>query len=155
MTLQADFTEGPEFLVPLVKSIEGGSDLVAGAVQEIGAEPRAVRFLRWVAAKLLSGSAASAPIQDPTCGLRAYRVVVVKKALRERDDRPLCSGSGWAANVELARELTPFARRISDIPVTLRYDLRRRGTRMKPVSTIRQLFRVRHREWLPSQEGAR
>ena len=155
VTLQADFTEGPEFLVPLVKAVEGGADLVSGVVEEIGGEPKRVGFLRWLAARLLRGATTSAPVQDPLCGLRAYRVVVVRKALRERGDEPLTRGSGWAANLQLARELAPHARRIHDAPVTLRYDLRKRASRMKILPTVRDLARVRKLGWLPSEEGVR
>jgi len=153
VTLQADFTEGPEHLVPLVKAIEGGADIVSGMVEEIGGQPRSVEFLRWLARRVLRGSTAAAPVRDPLCGLRAYRVVVLRKALRERGERPLAEGSGWTANLELARELTPYARRISDTPVSLRYDLRRRRSRMRLISTIRGLLRARKLAWLPSQEG--
>ncbi len=155
VTLQADFTEGPEYLVPLVKSIEGGADLVAGEVENVNAQPRRVRLLRWLTGRMLSGIQANAPVRDPLCGLRAYRVVVVRKALRERDDRPLATGSGWAANVELAHALTQFARRINDTPVTLRYDLRRRSSRMRLIPTLRQLSRLRGLVWLRAEEGAR
>lgn len=155
VTVQADFTEGPEHLVPLVKSIEGGADLAAGMVEAVDAQPQRVRVLRWLAARLLAGMRATAPVRDPLCGLRGYRVVVVRKALRDRGDRPLAVESGWGANVELAQALAPYARRISDTPVTLRYDLRRRPTRMKLVPTLRQLFRVRRLAWLPSQDTGR
>lgn len=154
VTLQADFTEGPDDIVPLIKAIEGGADLVAGAVDSIGDPPRAVRFSRWAADRLLRASTASAPVSDPTCGLRAYRVVVVKKALREQGDAPLVETNGLAANVELLRVLAPHARRIQDAPVALRYDLRRRGSRMKPLSTTLDLFKIRKKPWAPSEHTA-
>lgn len=151
VTLQGDFTEGPDDIVPLIKAIEGGADLVAGSVGSVGTPPRAVKLSRWAADRLLRSSLASAPVSDPTCGLRAYRVVVVKKALRDRGDAPLVQGNGLVANVELLRTLAPHARRIQDTPIALRYDLRKRGSRMKPLSTTLDLFKIRNRPWLPSE----
>ncbi len=151
VTLQGDFTEGPEDVIPLIKAIEGGADLVAGAVDSVGDPPRAVRFSRWAADRLLKSSLSTAPVSDPTCGVRAYRVVVVKKALRDRGSAPLVEGQGLAANVELLRILAPHARRIQDTPITLRYDLRRRGSRMKPLTSALDLFRIRKRPWIPNE----
>ena len=37
-TLQGDFTEHPEYLVPLVKSLEGGADVVAGRLLKCGSQ---------------------------------------------------------------------------------------------------------------------
>ncbi len=154
VTLQGDFTEGPEDIVPLIKAIEGGADLVAGAVESVGHPPRAVRFSRWTAERLLKASTQASPVSDPTCGLRAYRVVVVKKALRDRGDVALVDGSGPAVNVELLRLLAPHARRIQDTPVALRYDLRRRGSRMKPLTTTLDLLKIRKRPWVPNEATA-
>jgi len=154
VTLQGDFTEGPEHVVTMVKAIEGGADLVTGAVSDAGEPPRRVRMARWAATRLLRDTALRAEVSDPACGLRAYRVVVLKKALREMDESPLSLGDGFAANVEMLRLISPHARRIQEVPVALRYDLRRRPSRMKLLKTIRELLRVRSRPWLPREEAA-
>ena len=66
---------------------------------------------------------AESPVDDPLCGFRAYRAVVVKKALRVVGDSPLLRRDGWAANAELMKVLTPFTRRIAEAPpgTALRY----------------------------------
>jgi len=57
VTLQGDFTEHPEHLVPLVKALEGGADVVAGSLREVpeGA-PLPIRLARWVAPRLMKSS---------------------------------------------------------------------------------------------------
>lgn len=146
VTLQGDFTEGPEHIVTLAKSIEGGADLVAGRASNVGAVPRPVRFSKWAAPILLRGTLRNAPVPDPLCGLRAYRVIVLRKALRDRSG-PLVSAEGWAANLEMLRALAPHARRLAHVPVELRYDLRQRPSRVRPLSTLRSIAGVRRGGW--------
>ncbi|NNF29169.1 MAG: glycosyltransferase family 2 protein [Gemmatimonadetes bacterium] len=143
VTMQGDFTESPDYLTTLIKTYEGGADIVAGTLEEdIVSAPRRVRLARWMAGLALRRAYADAPVGDPLCGFRAYRAVVVKKALRVVGDAPLLRRDGWAANAELMKVLTPFTRRIAEAPLGLRYDIRWRATRVKPIQTVREVLRV-------------
>lgn len=143
VTMQGDFTENPAHLEALIKTYEGGADIVAGTrEEEIVDAPRRVRFARWLGEMALRRAYAGAPVEDPLCGFRAYRAVVVKKALRAAGDRPLLTRDGWAANAELLKVLVPFTRRVAEAPLGLRYDIRRRGSRVRPLSTLREILRV-------------
>jgi hypothetical protein len=104
---------------------------------------------------LLKRSVGKAPVSDPLGGLRAYRVIVLKKALRDRPT-PLITSDGWAANVELLGRLAPHARRITEAPLAMRYDLQMRPSRFKPVRTLWSLARLRASLWAaaPSVEAA-
>ncbi len=149
VTLQADFTESPEYIVPLVKTLEGGADIVAGAVrQEEGEVPRAVRWTRRAASVFMGPALRQAPVSDPICGFRAYRVIVLKKALRAADEAPLIRTDGWGANLELLSVVAPHARRIEEVPLSLRFDLRSRESRFRPFHAFKSLYRARGRtEW--------
>lgn len=156
VVMQADFTEDPKDLVPLVKLIEGGADIVAGcAAGAEGEPPKGTKMVRWATEKLLKRVVGAAPVSDPLGGLRAYRVIVLKKALRERVE-PLITTDGWAANVELLGRLAPHARRIAEAPLALRYDLQVRPSRFRPVLTLWSLARLRASLWAtpPSVEAA-
>jgi glycosyltransferase involved in cell wall biosynthesis len=156
VVMQADFTEDPEDMVPLLKLIEGGADIVAGCVTATkGAPPKGVKQVRWVTDRLLKRVLGRAPVSDPLGGLRAYRVIVLKKALRDRAT-PLLTSDGWAANVELLGKLAPHARRIAEAPLALRYDLQMRPSRFRPVRTLWSLARLRASLWAtpPSVEAA-
>ncbi|MGI9626756.1 MAG: glycosyltransferase family 2 protein [Longimicrobiales bacterium] len=143
ITMQGDFTENPEYLKALIKTYEGGADVVAGKLEEdIVSSPRRVRLTRWMGDMALKRAYSSSPIESPLCGFRAYRAVVIKKALRAAGDRPLLTREGWAANAELMKILAPFSRRIAEAPLGLRYDIRWRPSRVKPVSTVREILRV-------------
>lgn len=143
VVLQADFTEDPADLETLVKAIEGGADIVSGAETTDGhASRRGIRMARWMAPLVLGRAFQGAPVSDPLCGFRAYRLIVLKKALR--DGGLLARADGrWAANVELLSTLAPHARRIEESPVALRYDLLTRESRFRPLRTLRGLLRVR------------
>lgn len=156
VVMQGDFTESPQDIVPLVKMLEGGADIVAGQVTDEGVVmPRAMRIVRWVAQTLLRGVFARAPVSDPLSGLRVYRIIVLKKALRQlAEDGRLIRSDGWAANVELLDKLVPHARRIAEVPLGLRYDLQVRPSRFKPGKTLVALARLRGLWSAPSPEAA-
>jgi hypothetical protein len=87
-----------------------------------------------------------APVADPLCGLRAYRVVVLRKALR--DDAPLCAADEpWAANLELLARTAPHARRIEEVELAVRPDRRARPSRFRALRTLRGLARLRGNRW--------
>ncbi len=144
VTMQGDFTDHPDHLPSLVKSFEGGADIVFGeAVPEVVSPPFTVRLAGRIARMVLGRRLGAEPPGDPLQGFRAYRAIVVRKALREAGSRPLISTDGWAANAELMKVLTPYARRASAVPLEKRYDMRRRPTRVQILATIREILRLR------------
>ena len=156
VVLQADFTESPDYLVPLIKALEGGADVVAGVVEENGRPaPSAVRVARRVGPWVLGRAHGLAPVSDPLCGFRAYRLIVLKKALADFKNRPFLTTDGWASNVELLGLVVPHARRIAEAPLTMQYDTDgRRPSRLSAIRTLRGLLRVRKERWEgPVREG--
>jgi hypothetical protein len=144
VTLQGDFTEHPEHLVPLIKTLEGGADVVAGSLAKgAGGLPIPVRFARWAAPRILGPSLQGCPVSDPLCGYRIYRVIVLKKALRDLGSSPLLRRPGWAANLELLELAVHHARRVEEVPLGLRYDIRTRRSRFKTIRTLMEISRIR------------
>jgi glycosyltransferase involved in cell wall biosynthesis len=147
VVLQGDFTENPEHLVALVKAFEGGADVAAGNIEANGRPvPSQVKWARRIAPLVLGRAHAAAPVADPLCGFRVYRLVVLKKVFRDQPG-PLLTGEGWAANLELLGLVVPHARRISESPLNLRYDMHQRPSRVKAIRTLRGLLRVRRQKW--------
>lgn len=144
VTMQGDFTEHPSGLRALVRTFEGGADIVAcESAGEPADHPWTVRLTRRLGRIALGRPAPDDPGVDPLTGFRAYRAVVVRKALRAAVDRPLVTTDGWAANAELMKVLAPFARRVAQVPLGLRYDIRWRASRVRVLATLRQILRVR------------
>ena len=156
VVLQADFTERPDDIVTVVKLLEGGADIVAGSISEDDASSvRGFRTVRWAARTFLRKLISGAPVSDPLAGLRAYRVIVLKKAFRDRsEDDPLIRSDGWAANVELLGRLAPHARRITEAPLRLRYDLQARPSRFRPWRTFVGLAKLPGSVWSADVEAA-
>lgn len=156
VTLQGDFTEHPQDLVALVKTLEGGADVVAGNFEEIrNGVPFSVRLARWAAPRVLGSSFHACPVSDPFCGYRIYRVIVLKKALRDLGDVPMVRHPGWAANVSLLEMAVHYARRVEEVSLGLRYDIRTRKTRFRPLQTLRSLSRIRGKvDWTPGEDVA-
>jgi len=160
--LQADFTESPDYIVPLIKALEGGADVVAGVVEgNDGSDngrsvPRAVRMARRMAPWVLGRAYGRAPVSNPLSGFRAYRLIVLKKALAEFRGRSFLTTEGWASNVELLGLVAPHARRIVEAPLTMRYNIDGRPSRLSAVRTLRGLLRVRRERWeMPAKEGTK
>ena len=148
VTIQADFTENPEDLVPMVKAIEGGADMVVGAPSPGGERlTNSIRVSRWLAGMFLGRGLRGAPVSDPLSGFRAYRIVVLRKAFREEEGGVLAPASrgGWASNLELLNLTVPHARRIEESPVRPRRAHRSRDSRFRPVQELRSLLPLRGR----------
>lgn len=155
VTMQADFSDDPEGIVPLMKTIEGGADIVSAAFTD---EPpgltRTARFVRWFARMLLRGALASAPVSEPLGGFRAYRIMVLKKMFAEADEGGLALGEGWACNLELLQHALLYARSVAEAVVEEPRNRRVRRSRFKVWRTMRGLGRVRGRLSFAVAEGS-
>ncbi len=138
--LQGDFTESPEHLPELVKRFEGGADLVAVHRTMSDATPaderRLRRWGRWAVKPFLR----LPPVADPFTGFRLVRISVLRDLLRALGGTPVCSGEGWAANIDFALNVAPFARRIENVEFAPRYDVRQRASRRRGWADVVALF---------------
>ena len=153
LVLQADFTDDLDSIEEQVKTLEGGADIVVGAVREWSPEttPKGVAWARRLAPWVLGPALRGAPA-DPLTGFRAYRLIVVKKALRD-DDAPIAtSEEPWVANLETLHRLAPEARRIEEVDVHMRYERHARESRFRAPRALKALFACRGRRW-PAGEG--
>ncbi|MEO6443678.1 MAG: glycosyltransferase family 2 protein [Gemmatimonadaceae bacterium] len=141
ITLQADFTDQPEFIPELVKRFEGGADIVVAQSEAKTAAPKPVRQFRTYAPWALKFSVKTPGVTDPVGCFRLHRVSVLRDALQAAGETPMLSANGLAANVELLLATTPHARRVETITLPSRYDLRPRDSRVKPLSDAYNLFR--------------
>jgi len=154
VVLQGDLTDDPAYLVDLVKALEGGADIVAGAAADAGpGVPGPFRWGRRLAPWVLGRAYRSAPVSDPLCGLRAYRVIVLKKALRDDEVALAEAREPWVANLEILRRVLPHARRVESVPLALRYNLLARESRFRAGHALKRLFSQRSQPWPTSGEA--
>ncbi len=140
VTLQADFTDEPEDIVPLIKKIEQGADIVGG---ERASDRRPEMLERWLVRwqhRLLRRTAWPDQAGDPLSGFRVYRVSTIQRALEEVGEKRLLAWDGAIADAELLRAAAPHARRIESVDLVFRPDRRQRPTR---ASTWERLKRLR------------
>lgn len=153
VTLQGDFSEDPADMVPMIKAVEGGADLVAGRLEAGRNElPFRLRASRRLAGLFLQRSLRGAPVSDPLAGFRAYRVIVIRKAFRTDETGPTPPSGVWAANLFFLSRTAPHARRIDETPYRLRLEHRPRDSRFRPLGTLRGLATLRALSW-PEPRG--
>ncbi|HKN59251.1 MAG TPA: glycosyltransferase family 2 protein [Gemmatimonadaceae bacterium] len=140
VVMQADFTDQPEHIPELVKRFEGGADIVA-ARQEMNEAPTAVRRLRRFANWIQRTGLPRTEAADPFTTYRLYRISVLRELIKAIGDEPVVSSNGWAANMELLLKARPFARRVENVDLAPRYDVRTRETRVRPVADALSLVR--------------
>jgi len=75
-------------------------------------------------------------IKDYTCGFRAFRLNVIKKAYTE--NKKFFSEKGFSASADILLKLFKYKNDISfdEIPINLRYDLKKGESKMKILKTI-------------------
>jgi glycosyltransferase involved in cell wall biosynthesis len=144
IVMQGDFTDQPEYIPELVKRFEGGADIVA-ARQELDEAPAPVRTLRRLASWMQRSDIPKAPSADPFATFRLYRISVLRDLLKFTAEKPLITSNGWAANLELLLKATRFARRVENVDLAPRYDLRTRESRVRPVADAFRLYRFSRR----------
>ena len=148
VVIQGDFTDDPEHIAALVRAVEGGADVVAGNVRRSGSEiPYSIKIARLMAPMILGKAYSRAPVSDPFCGFRAYRLIVFKKIIEGNQNGYLLPKNGWTANFQLLRVIAPYARRITEIPMSISYDIRKRPSRFRVFRTLRSLLGVRKENW--------
>lgn len=138
ITLQADFTEDPDIVPTLVKKIEAGADIVATTIEVEAEMPRTYRWGRKLFHWLLRGRE-WALFGDPLSGLRAYRVVTMKRALESRGAGRLLSWNDWGANVELLSLTVPHSRRTDVVDATLKHHRHQRDSRFSFMDLLREV----------------
>jgi hypothetical protein len=129
VTMQADFTDDPNEIAALLKRVEAGADVVCANAELPQTAPRPQRWIRRVGNFLVRRRGWPEGVSDPLSGYRAYRVLVVKRALEERNGGRLLTWEGWSASAELLKLVQPHSRRTESIITTQRIDRQQRPSR--------------------------
>jgi dolichol-phosphate mannosyltransferase len=135
-TMDADHTHPPEILPLMVAAAQRGADLVIASRFVPGASVHGLDALRrlvsrvasWVLRVLFPGA------RDYTCGYRVYRLSLLDWG-RRRYGAAFLNQRGFSVMVDLLLKLRRRARRIEEVPLTLRYDRKRGASKMKLLRT--------------------
>lgn len=141
VTMDADNTHLPGLMFRLVRLIREGNDVVIASRYQRGAKIRGLslyrRFLSYTAALLFRTIFPMAGARDYTCGYRAYRASLLKKAFHEYGPQ-FISEPGFSCMVDILIKLRKFDPIVEEAPLILRYDQKKSSSKMNVGRTIRQ-----------------
>jgi len=150
ITMDADETHLPGLIPRMVEMIHEGRDVVVASRYQPGACVAGVSFPRRLlsyGASVLFRMAFPTPgVRDFTCGYRAYRGAILRRAVATCGDN-FVESDGFACMAELVLTLRSMDAIFGEVPIVLRYDLKHGGSKMRIAKTIRQSIAVllRHR----------
>jgi hypothetical protein len=139
IALQADFSDEPDDVVPLIKRLEAGADVAVGNKVSSTPETRTRRWSRSLARFFARGQKWPEGVVTPFDGFRAYRLYAVKRAIEDAGGRRLVRYDGWAGHAELLRAVLPHARRVDVVDVDDRPDRLQRPRREKAFAAAMQV----------------
>jgi dolichol-phosphate mannosyltransferase len=141
VTMDADNTHKPAQVPQLLTALERGADIVVASRYRPGAEIHGLSQFR----ELLSRCAGIVfqiccpvrGVRDYTCGYRAYRAGLVQRGLKLYGAE-FVSETGFSCIVDTLLKLNKMGGRATEIPLVLRYDLKKGQSKMRVVKTTFQ-----------------
>lgn len=139
-TMDADGTHDPALLPQLVDLVRGGADVAiasrfAPGGGEVGLSlPRRVFSL---GARVVLSTLRPVPgVRDYTCGYRAYRGGLLRRALEVHGPAGLVSSSGFACTAEVLLKLAALGARCAEAPMVLHYEQKAGRSKMRVGRTL-------------------
>lgn len=153
ITMDADDTHPPALIPSLLTGLAGGAEVVVASRYVAGARVHGVplrrRLLSRAAAALVQRGMPRCGARDVTCGFRAYRAAVLRRAV----DRygVLVEADGFACMLDLLLKMGGVGARVVEVPIELRYDRKRGASKLRVLRTVAETMRVlrRHRSAPP------
>jgi dolichol-phosphate mannosyltransferase len=140
ITMDADETHTPGLIVRMVRMIREGHDVVIASRYCPGARVFGVsrfrRFLSYGGSMLFRVAFPTSGVRDFTCGYRAYRGGVLRKALATYGDR-FVDSDGFQCMVDILLKLRSMDVIFGEVPLLLRYDLKQGKSKMRIAKTVR------------------
>jgi dolichol-phosphate mannosyltransferase len=150
VTMDADESHSPELIPSLVEKIGEGHDVVIASRFRPGAGVRGLALHRvWISqlSALLFRVLFPIPgVRDFTCGFRAYRAEALHLAYAHYGDA-LVDQPGFQCMADVLLKMRRLPLAFGEIPMLLRYDLKKSGSKMRiartSFATLRLLWKRR------------
>ena len=141
VTMDADDTHPPGLTERMVGLIGEGHDVVIASRFRPGARvlgvPRHRQALS-IGARMLFQAAFRIPgVRDYTCGFRAYRAEVLRRAMADYGDQ-FVSETGFSCMADVLLKLRKYPLVMGEAPLILRYDQKGGASKMQVLRTVRQ-----------------
>lgn len=145
VTMDADDSHDPAMIPDMLQALGNGADITIASRYRKGA--RIVGLSRW--RQFLSSGAGilyrvSTPmkgVRDFTCGYRAYKVALLKKAMNHYGER-FIEQQGFACMAEILLKLRVFKPVVKEFPMVLRYDQKKGASKMNIWKTVRSSLSI-------------
>lgn len=151
VTMDGDNTHPSGLILRMYRMIREGSDVVIASRYQPGARVIGVTPFRQMlslgASVLFRATFPIHGVRDYTCGYRAYRARLLRRAVEDLGDR-LISESGFSCMVELLLRMRRMEAIMSEVPMILRYDHKVGASKMNVRKTVMQTLRLLVRERL-------
>ena len=148
VALDADDSQNPFLISRMVTQITEGSDIVIASRYRNGARIKGLtRFREFTsigAGALFRVFAPVRGVRDYTCGFRAYRSGLLRRAFEHYGDR-FIEEQGFGCMAEILLKLSRFNPIIHELPMILRYDLKMGASKMNVMKTVRQTLKLLYR----------
>ncbi len=145
ITMDADNTHLPGLIIRMVRLINEGNDIVVSSRFVSGSRVRGVPLFR----RLLSRTSGIIfkilfpidGVSDYTCGFRAYRVGIIKKGIGIYGVK-FISEKGFSCMVDILLKLRRLDPICVEVPMILRYDLKKGKSKMDVGKTIAETLQL-------------
>lgn len=150
VTMDADNTHPPQLISRMVPMIREGRDVVIASRFQPGGHVVGLSRFREVlslgASWMMRFLFGVRGCRDYTCGFRAYRVGILREA-QARYRGQLVRESGFASMAELLLNISKLGIVVGEVPLLLRYDMKKGESKMRIGRTIYRTFMmvIRHR----------
>jgi dolichol-phosphate mannosyltransferase len=148
ITMDADESHTPGLMIRMIRMIREGYDVVIASRYQRGSRVFGLSLKRRIlsrAASLLMRVLFPTPgVSDYTCGYRAYRAEALQQAYAQYGES-LVDQDGFQCMVDILLKLRKLPLIFGEVPLILRYDLKRGPSKMRltktSVNTLRLLWR--------------
>jgi dolichol-phosphate mannosyltransferase len=151
IAMDADETHSPGLMMRMVRMIREGHDVVIASRYQPGARVYGLTMFRRImssGASILCRTIFPTPgVKDYTCGFRAYRASVLKRAFETYGDK-FVDAEGFQCMLDILLKLRAMNVVFGEVPMILRYDLKQGQSKMKVARTVRQSLTLMFRRRL-------
>ena len=141
ITMDADNSHLPGLLFRMVRLIREGNEVVIASRYQRGAKIRGLsmyrKLLSYGAAMLFRSILPMHGVRDYTCGYRAYKAALLKRAFEDYGDQ-FISEPGFSCMVDILIKLRKFDPIVEEVPLILRYDQKKSSSKMNVRKTVVQ-----------------
>jgi dolichol-phosphate mannosyltransferase len=152
LIMDSDNTHTPGLILRMIRLVWEGNEVVIASRYRPGARvigvPFSRQFLSWAGSMAFRVCFRIPNVRDYTCGYRAYRWSVIRRAFEMMPN--FVSESGFSCMVDILlkmRKMKP-APIMAEVPLILRYDLKKGASKMDVGKTIRQTLSLMARRLL-------